>query len=445
MQHPARKRFATPTYANASTWLRTALSCLPAVASLWGSIAHAGEVTTAYASPIPISGNSSFMVSHRDQRQSWQTADGAIHILVNVGTIASGASGSSLAMYSSFDGGATWNLMFTLADTHGSPTSDGFLTTPATNDSSQVLDFVYSSAQTGTANADVVFATATYEPLTQSWIAPQPPYPQTIAASATLAGLEPTLTADALGNLWCSFTSTPATPGAPPAGTSSQIQLLYLPAAAADWQSVDVDFSYAGAHQRVQQAPRLLTIAGAVAVLYQSGTSLFWSTLPTGSAITDWSPVSLVTDKLTVRQGSSTDTGYSAVATPSGETVLLAFTEKTTVAYTLYDAAANTWSSPRNVAPPTTLAIYVKTSVVNGSLWMAISDGTKGTLLVYESANDETFTQVEQILSTYSSPGAFDNPRIEAPAYAFAPVPVWQQFADEQNATQGLLYPVPQP
>jgi hypothetical protein len=133
-----------------------------AVAALWVSShpVFASSVPQIPASILGIEGSVKRMISYRDQNHSWQTSDGAIHIIVNLGST---PARDGLALYSSFDNGVTWTQMFSVANTDGASTDDGVLMpTPA----GATLQFVYAtSPNVGT----IVYATAIYDSASQRW------------------------------------------------------------------------------------------------------------------------------------------------------------------------------------------------------------------------------------------------------------------------------------
>ena len=75
--------------------------------------------------PTTLASTADRMISYRCQNHMWQTADGATHAIINRGP---GLAGQSLALFSTFDGGATWiNSGVSLPRSNGSSTSSSSL------------------------------------------------------------------------------------------------------------------------------------------------------------------------------------------------------------------------------------------------------------------------------------------------------------------------------
>ena len=75
---------------------------------LFGPAAALAQTQTVRAGSTDLYSSSERMISYRHQEHMWQTADGALHLVINRGTL---TPAPGLALYCSFDGGSTWLLM----------------------------------------------------------------------------------------------------------------------------------------------------------------------------------------------------------------------------------------------------------------------------------------------------------------------------------------------
>src|SRR5690348_7943712 len=90
---------------------------LPLLAvALIAGIAHtAGAATTLSPIATPLTGTADRMISYREQNHSWQTSDGAFHLLINTGNQ---PGRDALRLYTTRDQGATWTPGPTIASTN---------------------------------------------------------------------------------------------------------------------------------------------------------------------------------------------------------------------------------------------------------------------------------------------------------------------------------------
>lgn len=385
------------------------------------SLVHA-TISTIQGTDTGIVSTTSYTISHRDQRHSWQTSDGAMHIFANVGTT---PTNQSLVLYSTFDGGVTWTPMLTLPNSDGDSTVDGIMGSGGSGQ--PMLQLVYQTVQ----GSSIVYATATYSASTQSWTLASI---QTAFTPTGALSTEPGFAVDTAGNLWCGFTLQNI------ATLAIQIQMIYLPVNTSTW--VTSSLTFPGSGSTLQHAARPVTLSDRVGMIYQVNQTLFWSyrlnSWPVGHP---WNSA-IITTALPNRQSYADDTAFSVVG-DAADNLYVGFTGKTTVEYTTYNGHTGLWSPAMGLTKSNTTSAYVKTTIAGSTIYMIIN--TSGSLAVYSSTDGGASYQLIEGLAHPQPPPAgvsYGNPRIESPATSTGTLPVWQQYTN--GANQGLLYfPVP--
>jgi hypothetical protein len=365
------------------------------------------------------------MVSYRNQRHSWQTADGAIHLMVNVGTL---PSKESLTLYSSFDGGVTWTAQFALADTDGFSTSDGALTN--TGAGHAVLQLAYG---TTTGSGEIRFVSAAYDGATQAWTVGTPEV--AYAERGQLASM-PAFAADSDGNLWCGFTLEDR-------GTQLyNLQLLYQAAGSGRWTNTGLVFG--GTDTSTQHAARPILIDGGIGMVYQADATMYWAYRVSGAPVdSPWNSSELYAG-LPPSAADPYDTHFSVDADASNNLFLAFAGANGVLDYLRYTASSATWGPVETLTPSSASSAYMQVVVADGNVVLLTNAGSS--IDVFQSTDDGlTFTLTQQLVHPTppkGSPLDYQNPRVEAPAIATSPIPVWQQFF--YGSTQGLMFfPVP--
>jgi len=152
-----------------------------------------------------------YMASHRMQRHSVMTSDGAIHIIVDTGTQSSYNGGSqtgTLQLYSSANNGGSWVNTNTLVGTQTLNTTNNTVSTDdvalrTDGAGNQYLDIAYDTEAGGNA---LMFTELRYRPglsLAKRWTTSTlASYPLTINSSSSTIYQEPAFAQDQDGNLW---------------------------------------------------------------------------------------------------------------------------------------------------------------------------------------------------------------------------------------------------
>jgi hypothetical protein len=372
------------------------------------------------AVPTDLVSTTKRMVSYRNQQHSWQTSDGAIHLMVNIGNT---PNAESLVLYSSFDSGATWTPDFTLPNTNGFSTSDGILTSTGTGAQLQIM------YGTQPPNGAIMYAVAQYTAATQSWTvsAPQVAY----AASRQMASM-PAFVADSAGNLWCGFTLE---------DLSTQlysIGMAYQAAGQQQWTNTGLEFG--PVDTTTEHGARPVPLAGGVGMLYQVDTTLYWAYHLNGEPIgAAWTTATLYTGMPPV----ATDPygTHFSVAVDSDDNLYLAFAGgNAALQFARYGSTLAEWSPVRQLNSASSSSGYVEVTLAGGNVIVMTNYETS--IQVFQSTDrGQTFTATQMLRHDTPPPGSdldYQNPRVEAPANATSPIPVWQQFV--QGSTDGLLF-----
>jgi hypothetical protein len=360
------------------------------------------------------------MISYRNQQHSWQTSDGAIHIMINRGLLKTGA---SLSLYSSFDGGNTWTSMFSLGKTDGTSTSDGILTNTA---GGAVLQLVYA---TNAATQSILYTTATYDAAAHTWTAV---LPQTVFATAGVQGFQPALSADSDGNLWCAFTSEDLT------SELYEIQMAYEPAGSSTWQTTGLVFG--SVDNSTQHAGRTVPLPNGVGMIYQIAQTMYWAYRQSGQPITTPWVTSTLDDGLP--DTDPYDTHYSVVA-DSSDNLYLTFSGSSHLLFQKYTSATSSWGSAIELTPTVDQSAYMQVGIAGGNVVVVAND--LEFLEVFQSTDGgASFTVTYALVHKTPTLGStlnYEYPRVEMPTYATGTLPVWQQFTVGVDAiTNELLF-----
>jgi hypothetical protein len=359
------------------------------------------------------------MISYRNQQHSWQTPDGALHIIVNQGSV---PTADSLALYSSFDQGTTWNQMFTLANTDQFSTSDGTLGTVGGTTN---LLLAYATAQsTGT----ILYTSATYNPASQSWTLAAP---QTAYSAANMVASNPAFAADSAGNYWCGFTLENL--------TTQQYEETLVFRAAKSTQWLPTGLVLGTVDTSLQHSARPVPYKGGVAMIYESGTTMYWAYRLNGAPYTAPWTTSVLYTGLPPYSEDPYDTHFSVVA-DSADDLHLTLIANQQLIYMRYLTSTGAWGPPRPMTATTINAAYSQAAIAGGNIVLMVNN--QQSLEVFQSTNNgNSFTLTQALLHTPAPPGSalyYGNPRVETPGRSTSPMPVWQQFVN--GPIQGLMF-----
>ena len=405
----ARKWVLNLTRAALLTMLAQAVT-LPAV----------GAAVTIYPTITSMTSSADRMISYRNQQHSWQTTDGAIHIMINRGNV---DTGDALALFSSYDGGVTWLPMFTLAGTDQFSTSDGILANLGTTGTNLLL--TYATAQS---TGMIMYVSATYNSAAHSWtVAPA----QVAFSSPNVQASNPAFANDTVGNFWCGFTAENLTT------LQYQEMMVMRLARGATWTTTTLVFG--SINSSTQHSSRPVTYTNGIAMLYQDGLNMYWAYRLTAQPVnTPW-VTTLVFVGLPPYNEDPYGTHYSVIA-DTANNLHMAIIANMQLIYMRYLNSTGVWGPPRALTTTTINAAYSQATLAGGNLMLMVNN--LSSLEVFQSTDSgNTFTLTQALRHVTPPPGStldYTNPRVEAPGRSTSPVPVFQQFANA--GTQGLMF-----
>jgi hypothetical protein len=405
------------------------LRCMPRSRKLWAlTLLCACAPAFLVAQPVQIqptgipaiTSTADRMISYRNQQHSWQTPDGALHLMVNLGNTPTGA---SLALYSSFDGGNTWTQMLTLANTDAFSTSDGMLATIGSTGTSLLL--VYASAQT---TGTILFASVAYNSAAQSWTIGSN---QTVFAASGILASNPALATDSTGIYWCGFTAESLASGL------YQERMTYRPARTAQW--FDTGLVFGSTDSSLQHSARPVPYAGGIGMVFESDQTMYWAYRLNGwPASTPWVTSTLYSN-LPPYSEDPYDTHYSVQSDAMGN-LHLAFVANQQLLYMRMMSSTGNWGPPRILTPNNINAAYVQVVMSAGNVVLMVN--YQQSIEVQQSADGGNTWALTQMLvhpaPPPNSPLYYGNPRMESPGRVTSPIPVLQQFVD--GPTQELMF-----
>jgi hypothetical protein len=384
------------------------------------AVTSATRVIQIPATVTSMTSSATRMVSYRDQNHSWQTSDGAVHLVINLG---SSPSGNGLALYSSFDNGVTWTQMFTLPNTDGASTDDGVLTNTATG---ATLQLMYGTSPN---IGSIMYATATYVSATHSWTLNGT---QTAYAAKGIVASNPAFASDSAGNLWCGFTAETS------ATLEYQEDMIYLATGAQQW--VNTGLIFGQADNTTQHGGRPVAYAGGVGMVYQDEITLYWAYRLNSDAFNaPWVTTTMYVG-LPPASADPYDTHFSVVSDSEDNLYLAFISAPADLIFTIFSSSANAWGAMQVLETSTNSPGYPQVSIAGGNLLLMANYETS--VEVMQSTNfGQSFTETQLLTHTPAASGSgisYNKPRVETPRYATSPVPVWQQFVD--GTTDQLMF-----
>jgi len=383
--------------------------------------------TAAMAAPIAVkavktdlSSSNERVISYRHQQHLVQTNDGALHLVLNRGTL---TPGPGLSLYSSFDGGTTWLFMQNFAGTDDKSTADTLLV-------GDDLSIAYH-----TTDNKVMFTRLHYDSTLLTWT---PLLLEQAYASAQWAALNPALAIDDLGTVWIGFNAKGRF------NALGNLRVVNRVGGGNAWTDPGLVFGPTD-KQAVERSARPVRVPGGMGMVWTVHEVTYWSRrangLPDNSP---WSQATIYTG-IPVNQIEDPYSSHFNVTADDSGGVHLISVENFDVLYFRYSGDTDSWSAPR-VIDDTRKVAYAQMGLVNGKLGVGYSvQRAKGTLAVSGDLGLSWGNYADLSMIAVGPGINLNTARIELPARVTgATMPILQQYED--NGTQRLMiFKVPAP
>jgi hypothetical protein len=392
----------------------------------WGSGIARAENAAAAATQIRaittnLASDNERMISYRHQQHLVQSADGALHLLLNRGTL---TPGPGLSLFSSFDGGTTWQFMQNFAGTDDKCTGDVKL----------IGDDLWTVYHT--ADQTIWFAQLHYDSVLQTWsvVASQQAF-----ASTQWNAQNPALAIDEMGTVWVGFLA--KSKGR--LNSVGNIRVVNRPGGGSAWTDPNLVFGPTDSNA-TERSARPVYVPGGMGMVWTVHEVTYWSkrvnTLPDNSAWT----TNAVYSGIPAKRLDDPYASHFNVATDDQGGVHLISIENFDVLYFKYAADTDTWSPPQQVDDSRNVA-YAQIGVINGKLGTAFSvqRGKGGLTISSDAGTSWSLSYDLQLISTY--PGVnYNTARIELPTRSTGVMPILQQYSDAVSQKL-MLFKVPAP
>ena len=391
------------------------------------------EQSTSLVSSTP------YLFSYRHQRHMVVTADGRYHLLANLGT--QGGAQASLYLLSSHDG-VNWVQQRHLGYTGYDAVSDSGLT-------GNTLTSVFQDNQ-----GFIRYATATYDPDTQSWssftVSKLP------RASADIRAVNPSFAVDANGNTWVAYVEEDTRVGV----ETARIVVYRRAAGKTNWVAAGYlqPFSDVGPYEtiyRAKRSARLVSFPGGIGMVYTVGKDIFWAERQLkGGATMAWNSSTMFLSGSEDNDPMSSH--FSAVTDATGN-VFVTFTDAGNLYFTRRDAATRQWpGQPRMLISadqyPGIQPTYSQISWLGGDQ-LLLASNFQDNIRVWKGSTGATpgFTCLLQATHTVRDANAYyrdarlEMPALPAPNAAVPLLQQWQEFnpdlpPPEKAGTKPLQY-----
>ncbi len=396
----------------------------PALAApAWAAIAPARGSTTSTirirAVTTSLRSDNERMISYRHQQHLVQSSDGALHLLFNRGSL---APDPGLSLYSSFDGGETWQLMQNFAGTDDKSTGDVLL----------VGDDLWLVFHTG--DQRVMFARLHYDSIgrTCSLLELQEAF-----TSPQWNAQNPALAIDEMGTIWVGFLAKTPTRR----HSLGNIRVVNRVGGGTTWTDPGLIFGPTD-QQAVERSARPVHIPGGMGMVWTVHETTYWSTrsnaLPDNSA---WTTRTLFVGTPAKRIGDPYASHFNVAIDDLGGLHLITI-DSNDILYFKYAPATDTWSAPQQIDDSRKVA-YAQIGLVDGELGVGFSvQRGKGQL----SASGDlgaTWAPYADLVLPPTYPGVnYNTGRVELPSRSTGTLPILQQYSDDESQKL-MLFKIP--
>ncbi|WP_395702426.1 hypothetical protein [Aquabacterium sp.] len=368
-----------------------------------GAHAQATPVVVPAQEVPDLTSNADRMISYRHQEHMWQTSDGALHVVINRGTLAPNA---GLQLYSSFDNGVSWTLAISTGNTGSMSTSDGALV-------GDNLSLVYNNV-----NNVIIHAGLQYNVGTKTWT---PTGSQAVFASPNAIALNPAIAFDTVGNAWVAYVAQNTSTG------NYMIRMAKRSAGGNVWTDTGLTFG-AVDNTSIERSARPVALPNAMGMVFSVHDKVYWSkrdnSLPDNSAWT--------TQLLYTRSSGSGSDPYSShfnLTTDDAGNIHMAMVDAGNIKYFRYPVRTGVWNTVRTLTTDGQAA-YCQASFVGGSKIQITSNvGGKFSKTLVSTDKGQTFAGGYVLMHPAPVDGTqYPYARLETPARVASPAPVLQQY-----------------
>jgi hypothetical protein len=354
------------------------------------------------------------MISFRHAEHMWQTSDGAIHVLINRGTLVQ--AGTSLQLFSSFDAGQSWVATSWLDNTNKYSTADGVL-------AGNWLRLAYASA-----DGSILFSVLRYDSSLKTWSLVKT---ETVFASNDSTAINPAIAIDDLGTIWCALVNRGNV------SSDFNIKLIRRAAGVAAWEDTGLIFGPTD-NVSVERSARPVVISNGVGMIYTVHEKIFWA-----YRLNDWPTTEPWIEQTLFTGAPPYDTdpfaSHFSVVADANRNLHMATVDHGRLLYFRFVNRTQTWN-PVKALTNDIQAGYPQVSIAQGKLAIFVNALTFAKVL--QSTNSGTTFTYTNLLTHDPAPEgsalSYQNPRLETPGYSFDPIPVFQQYVD--GTTQGLMF-----
>lgn len=372
-----------------------------------------------YPVPTDLSSDAERMISYRHQERMWQTADGALHLVVNRGNL---QPTPGLGLHSSFDGGASWQLMQAFGNTNSSSTADGELI-------GGELSLVFAAA-----NDSVVFAQLAYDIDSRTWALSRS---ETAFALQGLEATNPTLAIDDTGTVWCSFV------GREKRSKNINLRLVSRASGGNAWADTGLIFGPTD-NESKERSARPIRVPNGMGMVYRVRQTTYWATRSNGAPQNDPWNIAILHEGAPAKPLADPYASHFSVTTDDQFNIHLILVNYPNAFYFRLLNGTLAWSPPLQVDGRGKSG-YVQISFANGRLAIGLSANSgSGSILVSADLGATFLRAYDLVVPSATSGISYKTPRLEAPSRFDGSLPLLQQYED--NGVQRLmLYTVPGP
>ena len=382
--------------------------CAILVALGIASAPPASGATVLTPNVTPFSSTADRMISYREEKHSWQTSDGAFHLMVNRGDQ---PGDDAFQLYTTVDGGANWLTGPSLPASNEYSTEDGMLR-------GNTLAVVYSSDTQA-----VDFSTFLWSPPSGTWSSTGS---QTVFSSAGQQAINPCIARDDNGNLWVALVVMDL------ATLDNSIHMMVKLSGTSNWVDTGLVFGVVDG-PNVERSARPVAIPGGMGMVYTVHDKMYWASRSNQAQPgAPWT-----TQLLYTYTGTHTDpfSSHFSVTSDNQGNVHLALVDDGRLLYLRYNAASQTWK--QRWLTTDVNSGYPQASMVGNTLLIAANNQSNAGVFT-SSDLGQTFTHSYALQHGATPAGvSYRYPRLETPATASGPTLLFQQYTD--NGVDHLL------